>query len=63
MKKPSYADVAESFSLWCDYVDPMATMTKEEFDAMTIDQKVKMQEDIWGEEETEEEEEEETEEE
>ena len=62
MKKPTYEETARHYGYWCEYVDPMGTMTKEEFDSMTIEEKVQMQIDIWGEEETDgEEEEEETE--
>lgn len=55
MSKPTYKQVAESFSLWGEYVDPAATMTEEEFDAMTTEEKVQIQVEIWGEEEGQEE--------
>ena len=47
---PSYADIARDWNLWCDYVDPGATMTEAEFNSMTIDEKVDMQTNAFGEE-------------
>jgi hypothetical protein len=53
--KPTYEQTANDFQLWMEYVDPHATMTKEEFEQMSIAEKVAMQVEIWGEEESEEE--------
>lgn len=44
----TYAEIANDYRLWADYVDTDATMTEEEFDAMSEDEKVQMQESIWG---------------
>jgi hypothetical protein len=52
MRNPTYEQTASSYGLWGEYVDPAATMTEEEFDAMSTDEKVQIQIDIWGPEET-----------
>ncbi len=46
----TYKETANDFSLWMDYVDPMATMTEAEFDAMTETEKIQLQVDCFGEE-------------
>lgn len=51
MNKHTYEQTAESYELWCEYVDPHATMTKEEFDVLSTEEKIKMQEDMFGKEE------------
>lgn len=38
--KPTCTEIAESFALWSEYVDPDATMTEAQFDAMTTAEKV-----------------------
>jgi|JI10StandDraft_1071094.scaffolds.fasta_scaffold1865152_2 hypothetical protein len=50
MQHPSYEEVATDWELWCDYVDPSATMTKEQFDEMTTEEKIQMQIECFGEE-------------
>lgn len=52
-KNYSYEQIAEDFELWGEYVDPNATMTEQEFDEMSTDEKVKMQEDMFGKDESE----------
>ena len=39
---------ANSWSLWIEYVDPDGNMTREEFDAMTTEQKVSLQAESFG---------------
>ena len=51
MKHPSYEEVATDWELWCDYADPGATMTKEQFDEMTTEEKIQMQIECFGDEE------------
>ena len=51
-KQHSYEEIAKDYELWGEYVDPQATMTESEFDEMPDDEKVKMQEDMFGKEET-----------
>jgi hypothetical protein len=35
MASPTYDEIASSFNLWGEYVDPDATTSEEEFDAMS----------------------------
>lgn len=44
----TYAEIANNFRLWQEFVDTGATMTEAEFDALTLDQKVAMQVDAFG---------------
>jgi hypothetical protein len=48
MNEKSYADIAASFPLWQEYVDPSGLTTEEEFDAMTIDEKIEFQVKCFG---------------
>ena len=47
MKRYTMAEIAEDYELWCEYVDPGATMTEDEFDALSTDEKVKMQREMF----------------
>ena len=40
--------IAADWNLWREYVDPDGTMTREEFDAMTLEQAMKIQEECFG---------------
>lgn len=51
MSKHTYEQTAESYELWCEYVDPHATMTEEEFNELSTAEKIEMQEDMFGKEE------------
>ena len=51
MDKPNYEEIAKNFGLWGEYIDTDATMTIEEFDEMSVDEKITMIVDIWGDEE------------
>lgn len=46
--QPTYENTATNWELWCEYVDTGATMTQEQFNAMTTEEKVKTQIEIWG---------------
>ena len=46
-RKHTMAEIAEDYELWCEYVDPGATMTEDEFDALSTDEKVKMQREMF----------------
>jgi len=46
--EPTYAQIANDWDLWAEYVDPAATMTQAEFDALTISEKVALQTDCFG---------------
>ena len=40
MKQVTCEDKARNFDLWGQYIDPAATMTEAEFDAMSIGEKI-----------------------
>jgi hypothetical protein len=44
----TYADTAASLDLWREYVDPDKAFSDEEFDAMSIDEKVAYQRETFG---------------
>jgi hypothetical protein len=44
----SYNEIAQDFTLWQEYVDTDGVTSKDEFDAMTIVQKVQIQIDTFG---------------
>lgn len=44
----TYAEVANDYELWGEYVDPDATMTEEEFDNLSEEEKVAMQVEMFG---------------
>jgi len=50
-KQYTYEQVARNYELWCEYVDPHAAMTKKEFDKLSTEEKVEMQEEMFGKEE------------
>lgn len=45
-----YKVIAKNWHLWIEAVDPDATMTKEEFDSLSIKEKIQIQIDCFGEE-------------
>lgn len=47
-KTKSYTEIANDYNLWGEYVDPQATMTEDEFNEMTEAEKVEMQKDLFG---------------
>lgn len=47
-EKYSYIEIATVHELWCEYVDPHATMSEKDFDEMTTDEKVEMQVEMFG---------------
>jgi hypothetical protein len=44
----TYADTAASLDLWREYVDPDMAFSDEEFEAMSIDEKVAYQRETFG---------------
>ena len=44
-KDPTRTEIARDFTLWGEYVDPDAT--EEEFDKMSIEEKVEFQREMW----------------
>jgi len=47
-KQHSYEQIAIDYELWCEYVDTNATMTKTEFDKLSVAEKVAIQVDTFG---------------
>jgi len=44
----TYSQIAYDWDLWKTYVDPDANMTEEEFDAMSIEERVAAMTYMWG---------------
>jgi hypothetical protein len=44
----TYTEIANSFSLWQEYVDPSGLTSEAEFDAMTIEEKIAFQVSCFG---------------
>ena len=44
----THKELATDWDLWSDYVDPNATMTIDEFRAMTIDERIALIEETFG---------------
>ena len=44
----TYAEIANSWTLWTLLVDPMATMTREEFDRMPVEEKIRIEIECFG---------------
>ncbi len=44
----TYAEIANNWALWIECVDPVVSMTLEEFDAMTTEQKIDLQVEAFG---------------
>ncbi len=48
---PNYSACAKSWALWNEFVNVDAVMTREEFDDLTVDQKIALQVEAFGKEE------------
>lgn len=44
----TYAEIAANWALWNEFVNGDATMTRDEFDALTAEQKVALQVEAFG---------------
>ena len=44
----SNAEIATSWELWCEYVDPAATMTRAEWDAMSVAERLRLMVECFG---------------
>lgn len=44
----TYEEIAESFSLWQEYVDPGALMDESEFESMPISERIQFQVNCFG---------------
>jgi hypothetical protein len=52
MQKKTNREIAKSWDLWQEYINPDGTMTRDEFDAMSVDERVDFIVDCFGEDET-----------
>lgn len=48
MTEYTYKEIANNFDLWQEYVDPSNTMTEEDFDTMTEEEKIQHQAKAFG---------------
>lgn len=48
MSQATYTEISENWTLWNEYVNADATMDREEFDALTTEQKVALQVEAFG---------------
>lgn len=48
MTKPTYAKIAADFRLWGEYMDAGTTMSRAEFDSMSVAEKVALQVEAFG---------------
>jgi hypothetical protein len=44
----TYKQIAENFALWREYVDPSGLHTQEDFDSMTLQEKIDFQINCFG---------------
>lgn len=51
-KQYTYEEIASDYELWADYVDPNATMTEKEFSELSVEEKVEMQKEMFGQDES-----------
>jgi len=49
----TYEDIARDFNLWGEYVDPHGVMSEEDFDSMTVEEKIDLLKKLFGNEEVE----------
>ena len=48
MQNYSNNEIAENYQLWTECVDPLGLDSEKAFDAMTIEEKLKIMEDCFG---------------
>jgi hypothetical protein len=48
MTKATYAEIANNWALWNEFVNTDATMSRDEFDSLTTEQKVALQVKAFG---------------
>ncbi|MBC8457221.1 MAG: hypothetical protein H8D67_04400 [Deltaproteobacteria bacterium] len=46
-ENPTRTEIAADFALWGEYVDPDSHQTETEFDAMSVEEKITFQREIW----------------
>ncbi len=47
-KQYTYEQIANDYNLWGEYVDTAATVSEDEFEQMTTEEKVEMQVEMFG---------------
>ena len=47
-KRPTRDEIAANWELWCEYVDPAGVMAQEDWLAMTVAERVAMQQKVFG---------------
>jgi hypothetical protein len=50
MNKPTIEQIATSYSLWMDYVDPLGTMDVCEFESMTVAERINLINEVFSDE-------------
>jgi hypothetical protein len=48
MNSATYTEIANDWALWNEYVNTDATMSRDEFEALTTEQKVALQVEAFG---------------
>jgi hypothetical protein len=48
MSQATYTEIANDWSLWNEFVNTDAAMSRDEFDTLTIEQKVALQVEAFG---------------
>ena len=48
MSQATYTEIANNWNLWNEFVNTDAAMSREEFDALTTEQKVALQVEAFG---------------
>ncbi len=48
MTRPTRLQIAASYDLWLEYVDPQRTHSIEDFQALTIDEKLALMAEVFG---------------
>ena len=48
MTAPSFSEIAASLDLWREYADPDIAVSDDEFYSMTIDERIELLNEVWG---------------
>ena len=48
MKTPTIQEMASNFQVWVEYVDPAAVVEEEKFEEMSVEEKVRIIESVFG---------------
>ena len=50
-RKITHIEMASDYELWLEYVDPAGVVSQEQFDAMSVTERIAMIEEVFGKEE------------